>query len=94
LTRKQAEARMKQVPEWELDTTGGEYKIRRVWRFKDFKGSMAFVNKVAELAEAHGHHPDIAVHYNEVTLTLWTHGIGGLSEHDVMIAAMIDQMII
>lgn len=91
-TREQAEEYLTQVPNWNLDLSSDEFKINRTWKFKDFKEAMIFVNKVAELAEHEGHHPDIAIHYNQVTLTLWTHFIGGLFENDFIVAAKINEI--
>ena len=51
---------------------------------------MKFVNRVAEIAEREGHHPDIHIHYNVVRLDVWTHAINGLSENDFILAAKID----
>lgn len=65
-------------------------KISHFFRFKDFKESMIFVNKIAELAEAQGHHPDIHISYNRVTIELWTHAIHGLSENDFILAKKIE----
>ncbi len=67
-------------------------KIRRQFSFKDFEAAMKFVNKVADLAEAEGHHPDFLIHYNKVTLELWTHAIGGLSENDFILARKIETL--
>jgi 4a-hydroxytetrahydrobiopterin dehydratase len=63
--------------------------IRRTWRFADFKAAMIFVNGVAALAEKAGHHPDIAIHYNEVTLRVWSHDAGGLTARDFALARTI-----
>ena len=60
--------------------------------FSDFKTALKFVNAVGKIAEREGHHPDIAIHYNQVVLDLWTHSIGGLSENDFIVAAKIDAM--
>ena len=80
----------KDVPLWKvLDDLK---KITREFKFKDFKESMAFVNKVAELAESEGHHPDIFVSYNKVTLELTTHAVGGMSVNDFIVAAKIDKL--
>src|SRR3989338_5800795 len=65
-------------------------KIRRTFSFKDFKDAMAFVNKIADLAEAEGHHPDLTLHYNKVKVELWTHAVGGLSENDFILARKIE----
>lgn len=68
-----------------------KYKsISKVYKFKDFHKAMQFVNKVAELSEEQGHHPDIGIRYNKVTITLTTHAIKGLSENDFILAAKID----
>jgi len=72
-------------PGWTRDGTA----IQRVWRFADFKAAMIFVNGVAALAEKAGHHPDVAIHYNEVTLRLWSHDAGGLTRHDFDLARRI-----
>lgn len=67
--------------------------IARDFAFKNFKEAMEFVNRVAELAEAEGHHPDIFLHgWNKVRLELSTHAIGGLSENDFILAAKIDTL--
>ena len=75
------------TPGWTRDGDA----IRRVWRFADFKAAMIFVNGVAALAEKANHHPDIAVHYNEVTLRLWSHDAGGLTGRDFDLARRIGE---
>jgi 4a-hydroxytetrahydrobiopterin dehydratase len=57
---------------------------------KDFAGSLAWVNRVGEVAEARNHHPDIAISWNKVTLTLSTHSAGGLTQADLELARAID----
>jgi 4a-hydroxytetrahydrobiopterin dehydratase len=64
--------------------------IERTYRFRDFKEAMVFVNRVAELAERANHHPDVTIHYNEVTLSMWTHSDGGLTPKDFALARSID----
>jgi 4a-hydroxytetrahydrobiopterin dehydratase len=67
--------------------------IVREWTFADFKGAIAFVDRVAEAAEAANHHPDILVHgWNKVRLELSTHSEGGLTEADFGMAARIDSL--
>lgn len=56
--------------------------LERTFEFDDFVGALAFVNRVGELAEAENHHPDIAIHYNRVTLRWWTHTAGGVTDRD------------
>ncbi|MEX1014991.1 MAG: 4a-hydroxytetrahydrobiopterin dehydratase [Candidatus Paceibacterota bacterium] len=75
---------------WEVEDNK---KIKRNFSFDDFKEAMKFINKVADLAEEEGHHPDIFVSYNKVKITLWTHAISGLSENDFIVAAKTDNLI-
>lgn len=75
---------------WQL--IADQTKIQREFAFKDFPATMAFVNQVAELAEAEGHHPDISIFYNKLTLELWTHKIHGLFDNDFILAAKIDEL--
>jgi 4a-hydroxytetrahydrobiopterin dehydratase len=82
---------LEQVPQWRIireDT----HRIERLFKFKNFKEAMIFVNNVVDLAEEEGHHPDIEISWNKVTFTLWTHAIGGLSENDFIMAAKIDRI--
>ena len=65
--------------------------LQKRFAFRTFKESMAFVNGVAELAEAADHHPDIIVNYNRVLLKLSTHSQGGITEKDFDLAAKIDR---
>jgi len=88
MNEEQACSLLPQVPGWEHQ----DGALVRTVKFKDFVGSMAFVNKVAEVAEAEGHHPDIHISWNKVTLTLTTHAIGGLSENDFILAAKINAL--
>lgn len=74
------------VPGWSLV----DRAIEREFRFKDFREAMAFVNKVATLAEAEGHHPDISISYSKVRLTLSTHKVSALSCRDFVLAEKID----
>lgn len=80
------EERLKSLPGWERD---GD-KIKKRFTFADFKAAMAFVNGVAEAAEAADHHPDIKIEYNKVKITLSTHSEGGVTEKDVALAGQIE----
>jgi 4a-hydroxytetrahydrobiopterin dehydratase len=64
-----------------------EGALERTFTFRDFREALEFVNRVGELAETQNHHPDIAIHYNEVTLRWWTHTAGGITDRDVELAA-------
>ena len=89
LTREQMTPLAAALPEW---TIAHEQKLTRHFKFPDFVGAMAFVNRMAELAEAEGHHPDFAVSYAVVDVTIWTHDIGGLSENDFILAAKVERL--
>ncbi|OIO31537.1 MAG: 4a-hydroxytetrahydrobiopterin dehydratase [Candidatus Yonathbacteria bacterium CG_4_10_14_3_um_filter_47_65] len=65
--------------------------IERKFEFADFALAMKFVNAIADIAEREGHHPDLSISYNKVTITLSTHAIGGLSLNDFILAAKIDE---
>ena len=77
----------RQVPEWEIVE---EHHLRRVFRFKNFREALGFVNKVGELAEEQGHHPDICFGWGKAEVTIWTHKINGLTESDFIFAAKVD----
>ncbi len=83
----EASALLQQVPGWAME---GGSKITKTFTFKNFKQAISFVNKVADLAEREGHHPDIEISWNKVQLTLWTHTIGGLSQNDFIVAAKVN----
>ena len=74
---------------WELVQ---DKKIKKEYKFKNFKEALGFVNKVGVVAEDEGHHPIITIVYNKVRITLSTHAIGGLSQNDFIMAAKIDQL--
>ncbi len=67
-------------------------KLKKEYLFANFKQTMAFVNKVADIAEEEGHHPDMKVSYSKAEIELWTHSINGLSENDFIMAAKIDKI--
>ena len=70
-----------------------EMKISKDYHFNDFLQTINFVNKVANVAEAEGHHPVMHVFYSKVQIELWTHSILGLTENDFILAAKIDQLV-
>jgi len=69
-----------------------EHHLEKEYKFKDFREALAFTNKVGELAEAQGHHPDIYLAWGKVKLTMWTHKIDGLTESDFVFAAKADRV--
>ena len=82
LSQPEIDTLLKANPDWKLESG----KLVRDWTFKDFGQAMAFVNRVAELAEAAGHHPDIDIRYNQVRLGLVSHDAGGITVRDSKMA--------
>lgn len=69
-----------------------EHHLTRTYKFPDFKTALAFVNKVGDLAEEQGHHPDILLAWGKAEITTWTHKVNGLTESDFILAAKIDRL--
>jgi 4a-hydroxytetrahydrobiopterin dehydratase len=89
LAGKELEALAKQVPQWKV--VNGHHLVR-LFTFPDFRQALAFVNKVGEIAEEQGHHPDILLSWGKAEITTWTHKIDGLTESDFILAAKIDKL--
>lgn len=87
-TKEEADDYLKEIQGWKVDDK--YIQISKEFKFKDFIGAINFVDRVADIAEMEGHHPDIHIYYNKVIIELWTHSIGGLSENDFILAARID----
>lgn len=66
------------------------HHLERTFPFPDFRGALEFTNKVGEVAEAEGHHPDVHLRWGKARVTIWTHAIDGLTESDFVLAAKID----
>jgi 4a-hydroxytetrahydrobiopterin dehydratase len=79
----------KQVDGWKVIE---DHHITRSFKFPDFREALKFVNRIGELAEEQGHHPDIFLAWGKVEITTWTHKINGLTESDFILAAKIDQL--
>ena len=88
LTREQFASFLSQLPEWQVVE---DKELVCEFVFKDFKEALVFINRVGDLAEKEGHHPDILLYgYKHVKITLSTHAINGLSENDFILAAKIN----
>jgi 4a-hydroxytetrahydrobiopterin dehydratase len=86
-----AKEQLERLDGWYLTHDG--QRIRKDWTVKNFMAGMEFFQQVAEVAEDDGHHPDLHLEgYRNVSIELWTHAIGGLSENDFILAAKIDQL--
>ena len=83
------ESLLKQVEGWKV---AGEHHITKAFKFPDFRKALEFVNRVGELAEEQGHHPDIYLTWGKAEVTTWTHKIDGLTESDFILAAKIDRL--
>jgi 4a-hydroxytetrahydrobiopterin dehydratase len=82
----------REVPEWEVTERDGVRRLERVFRFPDFAQALAFTNRVGEIAEEEGHHPALLTEWGKVTVTWWTHKIGGLHRNDFIMAARTDDL--
>lgn len=81
----------RQLTGWAVTADGK--RIRKEWQVKHFDAAMAFFHRVAVVANAEGHHPDLhLVGFRNVAIEIWTHAIGGLSENDFILAAKIDEL--
>ncbi len=87
LTPAEIKETLQAIPGWTLQ----DGKLTRDWTFKDFVQAMEFVNQIATLAEAAGHHPDIDIRYNNVRLSLVSHDAGGITQRDASMASQINQ---
>lgn len=81
-----------QIPDWEITEHEGEQHLERIFTFKNFAAALAFTNQVGALAESEGHHPALLTEWGKVTVSWWTHKIGGLHRNDFIMAAKTDQL--
>jgi 4a-hydroxytetrahydrobiopterin dehydratase len=87
LTQQEIDAFLRANPKWKLK----DGELIREWTFNDFNLAMAFVNRVAAIAEAANHHPDIDIRYNHVRLALTSHDAGGVTSRDLRTAESLNQ---
>ena len=83
------EALSREVPQWSV--VDGHH-LRRTFALSDFAGALALVNRIGDLAENEGHHPDLHLSWGKVVVEVWTHKIDGLTESDFILAAKIDRI--
>ncbi len=88
LSREQYAPLLKQLANWSVER---DHHLTRTYAFPDFAKALAFVNRVGELAERQGHHPDIYLSWGKARVEIWTHKIDGLTESDFVFAAKTDQ---
>ena len=81
-----------QVAGWTLEEAEGHLRLTRTVKFKGFMPGVELINKIAPIAEAESHHPDLLLSYGSLTIWLWTHAAGGLTENDFILAARINEV--
>ena len=84
-------AYLAQLPGWRVVEVDGEKRLTRSFAFDNFLHALAFTNKLGELAEMEGHHPALLTEWGRVTVTWWTHAIGGLHQNDFIMASKTDE---
>lgn len=80
--------RLRALPMWRRDGT----RIVRTVRVATFRDAVELVARITPIADEQDHHPDVSIHWNELTFTLWTHASGGLTERDFRLADAIDRI--
>ncbi len=85
---------LEEVPEWQIcEGADRTPRLERCWRLTDFEAALELANKIGRLAEDEGHHPDLHLTgYRNLSVALWTHAVGGLTENDFIMAAKIDAL--
>ncbi len=83
---------LQQVPGWSVVQPDGHLTLTRTFRFKGFLPGVELVNRIAQVAEEEGHHPDLHLSYGSLRVDLTTHAAGGLTENDFVLAAKIDRL--
>lgn len=93
VTPDQIEELKPQIPEWEIIEVDGVKRLTRAFKFRNFEQALAFTNKVGEIAEKEGHHPSLLTEWGRVTVSWWTHKIGGLHVNDFIMSARTDALL-
>lgn len=91
LTTEAASDLQRDIPDWQLINHEGIDQLQRVFRFNNFQQALEFTCAIGALAEAEGHHPALLTEWGQVTVTWWSHKIGGLHRNDFIMAARTDQ---
>lgn len=81
-----------EIPDWSVREVDGVDRLERVFGFPDFARALHFTDRVGELAEGEGHHPALLTEWGRVTVSWWTHKIGGLHQNDYIMAARTDEL--
>ena len=94
LTTGESEVLLQQLPGWALVEREGVLQLERQYAFKDFAEALAFTNQVGALAEAEDHHPALLTTWGQVTVTWWSHSLGGLHDNDFIMAARTEALVV
>ncbi|HEV2414565.1 MAG TPA: 4a-hydroxytetrahydrobiopterin dehydratase [Candidatus Dormibacteraeota bacterium] len=92
LSRPEADGLLGDLQGWNIQEARGHLELTKTFELKGFMPGVGLVNQIAEIAEREGHHPDLLLKYGALTVTLWTHAAGGLTDNDFILAAKIDQV--
>jgi 4a-hydroxytetrahydrobiopterin dehydratase len=92
LRRDQIDRLLDEVEGWAVEEVGGHLRLVKIVKFKGFMPGIELVNRIAPIAEAEQHHPDLLVSWGSVTIWLWTHAAGGITQNDFILAAKIDRL--
>ncbi len=92
LSLSELEQVQKDLPEWEVDSSGDTPRLTRTFSFRNFAEALAFTNKVGEAAEAADHHPLISLTWGEARVDWWSHSAGGITSNDVGMAQATDRI--
>jgi 4a-hydroxytetrahydrobiopterin dehydratase len=93
LLRAEIDRLLEDVPAWSVEEAEGHLRLARTVTFKGFMPGVELVNRIAPIAEAEGHHPDLLLSYGSLTIWLTTHAAGGLTDNDFILAARLDKVI-
>jgi 4a-hydroxytetrahydrobiopterin dehydratase len=92
LPREAIDRLLQELPGWSVVQAEGHLQLTRTYRFKGFLPGVQLVDRIAPIAEAEGHHPDLHLTYGSLRVDLWTHVAGGLTDNDFILAAKIEQI--
>ncbi|HUH36369.1 MAG TPA: 4a-hydroxytetrahydrobiopterin dehydratase [Spongiibacteraceae bacterium] len=92
LTEQQLSALLRQLPDWQLIRVDNQQRLQRTYDVADFARALALANAVGAAAEQENHHPTLLIAWGKLTVTWWTHSIGGLHHNDAVMAARTDRL--
>ena len=92
LSKAEIDRLLQELPGWSVVESEGHLQLTRTFKFKGFMPGVELVDRIAAIAEAEGHHPDLRLAYGSLRVDLWTHAAGGLTQNDFVLAAKIDRI--